>query len=336
MPCASSPATSIVELSVLTPATPAAIVNSMPKLSKFPALVSVRVSAKTIKRIDAVAKKRKVDRAVAVRWWLDEMPVDYVPEAFKVEPPISTGIPKFDRVLGGGLVGGRTLTLSGSPGVGKSTLLIQAAIEMARAGVRGIYISGEMGEPQLRSYIKRIAGDVPDEVLDRIRLYCDTDGIDITAAVDCASGWKARYLFLDSVHLAQHVDVKAGPMGSANQVDAVMQYVTSYSSKKGVASILVAHLTKAGDLRVPQIAQAIVDGFLVLDRFDVLDDDGALLRGTSRNDATIVREIYWKDKSRQAPSDIRAFMAVNEAGKFESLPEVVRMRMARLGYSGLV
>ncbi len=251
-------------------------------------------------------------------------------KSLKARVPIPTGIVEVDRILGGGFLAGSTLMFGGKAGAGKSSLLLQLACNLAVKGVRVFFVSGEMTAQQNLEYGLRLMGsDVSEEVLKTLGLYCDTDGIDIQEAVDRAIQWKAAVFLLDSVQLAANRESKAS-MGSADQVDAVTQYVSSYSQKKKVASVFISHLTKEEDFKGAQTAQHAVDGLLMMERTDVLGEDGDFLHGTARNDETIIRRLYWKEKSRQGPSDVKVLLAVTEAYRFESVADTVRMRMAKL------
>lgn len=250
----------------------------------------------------------------------------------KMDPPIPTGIAEFDKVLGGGLVKGATLMFGGTPGSGKSSILLQAAMSLAKRGVKVFFASGEMTQKQNFNYALRLAGeDLSDEVLDRVRLVTDTDGIDIMETMDRVEAFKPEVFFLDSIQLSQHRETKAS-MGSADQVDAVTQYVSSYCQKKDVASIFISHLIKGAELdyKGANTAQHAVDGLLMLDRYDVLDENGGFLRGTFREDKSIVRQFFWKEKSRQCSDTLQSFMVVDEANRFGPIPDFVRMKMARL------
>ncbi len=249
---------------------------------------------------------------------------------FVEEKRIETGLADLNRVLGGGLCPGTTLMFGGVAGTGKSSLLLQILIYLAQSGLRPFFASGEMMEKQNLSYLKRLAGpDVPLEVLAQIGIFCDTDGVDIHDAIERAKHWKAKVFFLDSLHLSRNPDSSAN-QGSADQVDAVTQYVSSYSQKKNVASVIISHLNKQEDFKGAQTAQHAVDGLLMIDKLDVLGDDGRLLRGTSREDESTIREIYWKGKSRLGPSSAKAFFQTTEEYRFEPLSDFVRLKMAKL------
>lgn len=211
-----------------------------------------------------------------------------------------------------------------------STLLMQVMIQLAKQGIRPFFASGEMTLQSNIEYLSRIAGpDVPVEVLEKIGFYCDTNGINIHQAIDQVKEWKAKVFFLDSLQHAQNPDSEAG-MGEADQTNAVMEYVSSFCQKKKVAGVLISHVTKDGDLQGSRKTQHASDGLLMIDRRDVLGEDGYFLPGTSRNDKSIIREFYWKEKSRQCGDDVRVFMQVDELNRFEPLADFVRMKMSRL------
>ncbi|MBS0408347.1 MAG: DNA repair protein RadA [Proteobacteria bacterium] len=166
---------------------------------------------------------------------------------------ISTGVAEFDRVCGGGVVPGSAILLGGDPGVGKSTLLLQVCAEAARRGARCAYISGEEAVEQIRSRAHRMGlADAP------INLAAET------ALRDILDGLKRDpfdLVVIDSIQTLWSDAHEAGP-GSVTQVRACAGELIRLAKKKGVAVILVGHVTKDGQIAGPRVVEHMVDAVL--------------------------------------------------------------------------
>jgi len=166
---------------------------------------------------------------------------------------ISTGVAEFDRVCGGGVVPGSAILLGGDPGVGKSTLLLQVCAEAARRGARCAYISGEEAVEQIRSRAQRMGlADAP------INLAAET------ALRDILDGLKRDpfdLVVIDSIQTLWSDAHEAGP-GSVTQVRACAGELIRLAKKKGVAVILVGHVTKDGQIAGPRVVEHMVDAVL--------------------------------------------------------------------------
>lgn len=166
----------------------------------------------------------------------------------------STGIAEFDRTLGGGLVAGSATLIGGDPGIGKSTLLIQAAARLAMEGLSVAYISGEEAADQVRLRARRLGlGNAP------VRLGAATSVRDILATLD--AGRPPALLVIDSIQ-TMHSDAIEGAPGTVSQVRASAQELIRYAKDTGAALILIGHVTKDGAIAGPRVLEHMVDTVL--------------------------------------------------------------------------
>ncbi len=169
-------------------------------------------------------------------------------------PRVKTGIAEFDRVTGGGLVHGSTLLVGGDPGIGKSTLLLQAAAALAKAGRQVVYISGEEAVAQVRLRAARLGlADAP------VRIAAETSVEDILATL--LAGPTPTLVILDSIQTLWTVAADSAP-GTVTQVRASAQALIRYAKETGAAIIFVGHVTKDGQIAGPRVVEHMVDGVL--------------------------------------------------------------------------
>jgi DNA repair protein RadA/Sms len=169
-------------------------------------------------------------------------------------PRLSTGIAELDRALGGGLVAGSATLIGGDPGIGKSTLLLQAAARMAQAGARVAYVSGEEAADQVRLRARRMGvGQAP------VQLATATSVRDILTTLD--AGAPPAFLIIDSIQ-TMHSDLIEGAPGTVSQVRASAQELIRYAKDRGTAVVLVGHVTKDGTIAGPRVLEHMVDTVL--------------------------------------------------------------------------
>ena len=169
------------------------------------------------------------------------------------EVRLRIGIGELDRVLGGGLVTGALTLLGGDPGVGKSTLLLMAMQAFARKGIRVLYVSAEESARQVRLRADRL-GVSGDELY----LLAET-GLDaVNAALEDV---KPRVLVLDSVQTIQEPELDSVP-GSISQVRQVAAKAMQIAKGRDIATFLVGHVTKDGNLAGPRALEHLVDTVL--------------------------------------------------------------------------
>ncbi|MDP3174820.1 MAG: DNA repair protein RadA, partial [Phenylobacterium sp.] len=166
---------------------------------------------------------------------------------------IATGVEEFDRVCGGGVVPGSAILLGGDPGVGKSTLLLQVAAEASRRGSKCAYISGEEAVEQVRARAHRMGlADAP------VKLAAETS---LREILDGLKREHFDLVVIDSIQTMWSDAHEAGP-GSVTQVRAAAGELVRLAKKRGVAVILVGHVTKEGTIAGPRVIEHMVDAVL--------------------------------------------------------------------------
>lgn len=168
-------------------------------------------------------------------------------------PRAPSGLDELDRVLGGGLVPASAILLGGDPGIGKSTLLLQATASFARKGLKCLYISGEEASAQVRMRAQRLGlGNAP------VGLGAETALRDIIATLDVE---RPDLAIIDSIQTMWLDTVEAAP-GSVSQVRAAAHELVSFAKRRGVSVILVGHVTKEGQIAGPRVVEHMVDTVL--------------------------------------------------------------------------
>jgi DNA repair protein RadA/Sms len=169
-------------------------------------------------------------------------------------PRLTTGIAELDRVFGGGLVAGSAVLVGGDPGIGKSTLLLQATAALARGGARVIYVSGEESDDQVRLRARRLGlEDAP------VGLVSATNVRDIVATLDQAD--TAAVLVIDSIQ-TMYVDSLDSAPGTVAQVRTSAQELIRLAKRRGIVVLLVGHVTKDGQIAGPRVLEHMVDTVL--------------------------------------------------------------------------
>ncbi|MFV0645649.1 MAG: DNA repair protein RadA [Sphingomonadaceae bacterium] len=162
-----------------------------------------------------------------------------------------SGLAEFDRALGGGLVPGSAILMGGDPGIGKSTLLLQAAAHIARNGGQSVYVSGEEAAGQVRLRASRLGlADAP------IRLAAATSARDILSTL--ASMEAPDLLVIDSIQ-TMFSDTIEGAPGTVSQVRGCAFELIRFAKERNVALVLVGHVTKDGSIAGPRVLEHMVD-----------------------------------------------------------------------------
>ena len=169
-------------------------------------------------------------------------------------PRLASGVAELDRVTGGGFVRGSVLLMAGDPGIGKSTLLIQATAALARSGHRAVYISGEEAVAQVRLRAERLS--LRDAA---VELAAETSVEDIIATL--SEGPTPRLIVIDSIQTMWTDLVESAP-GTVTQVRGSAQALIRFAKKTGAAIILVGHVTKDGQIAGPRVVEHMVDAVL--------------------------------------------------------------------------
>jgi len=214
----------------------------------------------------------------------------YAEVELHTQPRLSTGIGELDRVLGGGIVPGSMVLLGGEPGIGKSTLLLQTAANVAREIGPVLYSSGEESEHQIKSRGERLAiGDAP------LYLLAETC---LERILDEAARLRPALLVVDSIQTVFSMKLQSAP-GSIGQVREAATQLLFAAKGHNVPTCIVGHVTKEGGLAGPKALEHVVDAVLYFE-------------GERHHSHRVVRAI----KNR--------FGAVSELGVFEMTGEGLR------------
>src|ERR1041385_8467702 len=206
------------------------------------------------KRPDARTQRRKDGKSP------EPQPLADVEEARLVR--WTTGIPEFDFVLGGGIVPGSMALIGGEPGIGKSTLLLQAAARLRAAGRQVLYASGEESPHHLRLRATRLVETAgPVLVLGETRL---------DAILDAARHTRAELLVLDSIQTVYTESLESAP-GSVGQVRECAAHLMRFAKESGTALVVVGHVTKGGTIAGPKTLEHIADTVLYFEGEGSLD-----------------------------------------------------------------
>jgi len=163
---------------------------------------------------------------------------------------LSTGIGELDRVLGGGLVPGSLVLLGGAPGIGKSTITAAALGNLAAAGEQVLYVSGEESAAQVRLRAERLGGGALE-----VPIVASTDLDAILATLEAEA---PAVCVIDSVQV-MHASGLTGAPGSVGQVREVAARLMRLGKERGIAIVLVGHVTKEGSLAGPRVLEHLVD-----------------------------------------------------------------------------
>lgn len=164
---------------------------------------------------------------------------------------IDTGIGELNRVLGGGLVPGSLTLISGEPGIGKSTIIIQAAAHIASGKGPVLYVSGEESEEQIKMRADRVCGRLPEELY----ILAETN---IESISETCVQLDPKFLIIDSIQTMYSYELDSAP-GSVSQVRACGNELMRIGKVYNIPVFIVAHVTKSGDLAGPRIVEHMVD-----------------------------------------------------------------------------
>lgn len=226
-------------------------------------------------------------------------------------PRTLSGLAELDRVLGGGLVPASAILVGGDPGIGKSTLLLQAAAQFARQGLKTIYVSGEEASAQVRMRAQRLAlTDAP------VQLAAETNLRDILTTLEQE---RPQLAIIDSIQTMWSDNVGSAP-GSVSQVRAAAHELTSFAKRKGMSVIIVGHVTKDGQIAGPRVVEHMVDTVLyfegerghqfrvlraVKNRFGASDEIGVFeMTGTGLAEVLNPSALFLSERGTPAPGSV--------------------------------
>jgi DNA repair protein RadA/Sms len=224
-------------------------------------------------------------------------------------PRLATGIAELDRVLGGGLVPGSAVLVGGDPGIGKSTLLLQAAAKLAATGAPVVYLSGEEAPAQVRMRAGRLGlAEAP------VALGTETNLANIVATL--ASAAPPALIVIDSVQTLWSESVEAAP-GTISQLRGCASALISHAKTSGSTLVLVGHVTKDGQIAGPKVIEHMVDTVLsfeglsghqfrilrsVKNRFGPTDEIGVFeMREHGLQEVENPSALFLSDRDRGAP-----------------------------------
>ncbi|NDR54987.1 DNA repair protein RadA [Aliiruegeria sabulilitoris] len=226
-------------------------------------------------------------------------------------PRTCSGMDELDRVLGGGLVPASATLVGGDPGIGKSTLLLQAAAKFAGAGLSVVYVSGEEASAQVRMRAQRLGlGDA------KVRLAAETNLRDILTTLDRE---RPQLAIIDSIQTMWADNVEAAP-GSVSQVRSAAHELVSFAKRRGTSVVLVGHVTKDGQIAGPRVVEHMVDTVLyfegerghqfrilraVKNRFGPADEIGVFeMTGRGLAEVANPSALFLSDRETRAPGAV--------------------------------
>lgn len=224
-------------------------------------------------------------------------------------PRLLTGIGELDRALGGGLVPGSAILIGGDPGIGKSTLLLQAMGKLALSGSDCVYISGEEATAQVQMRANRLGlSGAP------LKLGCETSLRDILTTLD--DGVPPKAVVIDSIQTLFADNVESAP-GTVSQVRVCAHELISFAKRKGTVVLIVGHVTKDGQIAGPRVLEHMVDTVLyfegdrghqfrilraVKNRFGGTDEIGVFeMTGMGLNEVTNPSALFLADHNSREP-----------------------------------
>lgn len=198
-------------------------------------------------------KEKNLPEKIQVHINSDEMPRKITEIKSGEKQRLSTGLNELDRVLGGGLVKGSLTLISGDPGIGKSTLLLQSASNIATKYGKVLYVSGEESEEQIK-----IRGDRLGVKSDNLYIVSETN---LDKAEAFINEIKPQFVIIDSIQTMYRDSITSAP-GSVSQVRECSNQIMRIGKNNDISFFIVAHVTKQGELAGPRVLEHMVDTVL--------------------------------------------------------------------------
>lgn len=231
-------------------------------------------------------------------------PVRIKEVAHKETPRIQTHLKEFDRLIGGGLVSGSLSLVGGDPGIGKSTLLLQLSQALASQGLIVLYICGEESVEQTSMRARRLGIDT-----ENLLLLSETHFSAIKAQIDQVN---PDVLIVDSIQIVYKGELSSAP-GSVSQVRETTTEFMHIAKGRGIATFLIGHVTKSGEIAGPRVLEHLVDTVLYFE-------------GDKQHNYRMIRVV----KNRFGPTDEIAVFQMHQAGLVEvSNPSLVFLEERR-------
>lgn len=203
-----------------------------------------------VEEIEVVSKSRGVFQHSEAK---SQKAVPIVSIETQEEQRVETSMVELNRVLGGGIVPGSLVLIGGDPGIGKSTLLMQLSADLSNRGHRVLYVSGEESLKQTRLRASRLGVQSKE-----LFIYAETDLELIRHSIEEV---KPQFIIVDSIQTVHHPEVTSAP-GSVSQVRECTSELMRIAKTKGIATFLVGHVTKEGQIAGPRILEHMVDTVL--------------------------------------------------------------------------
>ncbi|QBK24901.1 DNA repair protein RadA [Ureibacillus thermophilus] len=203
-----------------------------------------------VEEIEVVSKSRGVFQHSEAK---SQKAVPIVSIETQEEQRVETSMVELNRVLGGGIVPGSLVLIGGDPGIGKSTLLMQLSADLSNRGHRVLYVSGEESLKQTRLRASRLGVQSKE-----LFIYAETDLELIRHSIEEV---KPQFIIVDSIQTVHHPEVTSAP-GSVSQVRECTAELMRIAKTKGIATFLVGHVTKEGQIAGPRILEHMVDTVL--------------------------------------------------------------------------
>ena len=197
------------------------------------------------------ATKRAEETTLSGKGTPVPIPIDAI--TIENEQRLSTGIGEFDRVLGGGVVPGTLVLIGGDPGIGKSTLMLQALYGLAQIGHKVLYVSGEESIRQIKLRSQRLNTQAP-------KLFVVSE-IDIDVIMTMIKSFQPELIVIDSIQTMFHPSLSSAP-GSISQVRETTLKLMLMAKRTGIPVFLVGHVTKDGAIAGPRLLEHMVDTVL--------------------------------------------------------------------------
>ena len=227
------------------------------------------------------------------------------------EERILTGVGEFDRVLGGGIIPGSLVLIGGDPGIGKSTLLLQILYQLAAAGRKVLYVSGEESIRQLKMRSLRLGAGSPSLMV--------VSEVDVDAIIQMVESEKPDALVIDSIQTMYTPEAGAAP-GSITQVRQSTMKLMGLSKQSGIPAFLIGHVTKDGAIAGPRIMEHMVDtvlyfegdrnhGFRILravkNRFGSTNEIGVFeMKEAGLAEVANPSEVFLSERAKNAPGSV--------------------------------